>query len=166
MVNILMGEVEPETNPNNGAVMNRRKDVTHPEQMVDMMWFDPATTETVPAAYYVPADATRAIDLLRAHGIQMHPVARPVRGLEQFSIAANTTAQNFEGHPMRHLDGAWTAGDASAPAGSIEVLMTQPLARLAFYLIEPASDDGLVNWNALDDRLGPDVKIYPILRKK
>ena len=31
--------------------------------------------------------------------------------------------------------------------------MTQPLARLAFYLLEPASDDGLVAWNFLDDQL-------------
>ena len=166
MVEILMGEVEPETNPNNGAVMNRRKDVTHPEQMVDLMWFEPSTTETVPAAYYVPADATKAIDLLKAHGIEMHPLRQPLTGLEQFSIDANTTAQNFEGHPMRHIDGQWAATDAKAPAGAMEVPMTQPLARLAFYLIEPASDDGLVNWNVLDDRLGPDVKVYPILRKK
>ena len=43
--------------------------------------------------------------------------------------------------------------------------MTQPLARLAFYLLEPASDDGLVNWNFLDDQL-KDAKTYPILRKK
>ena len=43
--------------------------------------------------------------------------------------------------------------------------MTQPLARLAFYLIEPASDDGLVNWNFLDDEL-KDAKVYPILRRK
>ena len=44
--------------------------------------------------------------------------------------------------------------------------MNQPLARLAFYLIAPTSDDGLVNWNFLDDVLGADVKMYPILRKK
>jgi hypothetical protein len=166
MVEILMGEVEPETNPNNGAVMNRRKDVTHPEQMVDLMWFEPAATETVPTAYYVPADALKAIDLLRAHGIQMRPVREPVGGLEQFSIEANTSAQTFEGHPMRHIEGKWAASDAKAPAGSMEVPMSQPLARLAFYLIEPASDDGLVTWNVLDDRLGPDVKVYPILRKR
>ena len=43
--------------------------------------------------------------------------------------------------------------------------MTQPLARLAFYLLEPASDDGLVAWNVLDDQL-KDAKVYPILRKK
>ena len=44
--------------------------------------------------------------------------------------------------------------------------MNQPLARLAFYLIAPTSDDGLVAWNVLDDKLGADVKVYPIYRKK
>ena len=33
--------------------------------------------------------------------------------------------------------------------------MNQPLARLAFYLLEPRSDDGLVDWNFLDAALGP-----------
>ena len=28
------------------------------------------------------------------------------------------------------------------------------------------SDDGLTNWNYLDDMLGADVKVYPITRKK
>jgi hypothetical protein len=161
-----MRELDPDTTPNNGAVMTRRKDVTQPDQMVDERWFEPATTETVPSAYYVPADATKAIGLLEAHGIRLRPVRAAVRGLEQFAIDSNTTAQKFEGHQMRHLEGKWSASAAVAPAGSLEVSMTQPLARLAFYLIEPASDDGLVTWNVLDDRLGPEVKTYPILRKR
>jgi hypothetical protein len=166
MVEILMGEVENETNPVSGGIMNRRKDVAKPEQMVDMMWFEPATTETVPSAYYVPADATKAIDLLKAHGIQMRALARPVAGVEQFTIDANTAGQNFEGHAMRKIEGTWKAdSEATVPAGAWEVPMTQPLARLAFYLIEPASDDGLVAWNVLDDQL-KDAKVYPILRKK
>ena len=43
--------------------------------------------------------------------------------------------------------------------------MNQPLARLAFYLLAPTSDDGLTAWNYLDDLL-QDAKVYPILRKK
>jgi hypothetical protein len=166
MVEILMGEVENETNPVSGGIMNRRKDVVKPEQMVDMMWFEPATTETVPSAYYIPADATKAIELLKAHGIQMHAVTRPVKGVEGFTIDANTGGQNFEGHAMRKIVGTWKPDpDATVPAGAWEVPMTQPLTRLAFYLIEPASDDGLVAWNFLDDQL-KDAKVYPILRKK
>lgn len=43
--------------------------------------------------------------------------------------------------------------------------MNQPLARLALCLLEPTSDDGLVNWNLLDDLL-ENAKTYPILRKR
>jgi hypothetical protein len=175
LIDILMGEVEPITNPVTNTVMCNRKDVVHPEQMVDMRWFEPETTETVPAAYYVPASATKAIQLLKEHGIQMQQLTNEIRGagplihgdaIETFAIEANAPAQNFEGHAMRKVTGAWTAdATASVPAGSWEVSMSQPLARLAFYLIEPASDDGLVAWNALDDQL-KDAKTYPIVRRR
>jgi hypothetical protein len=166
MVEILMGEVEDEKNPVNGALMNRRKDVVKPEQMVDMMWFEPSATELAPSAYYIPADATKAIDLLKAHGVRMNVVSQPVKGVEQFTIESNTAGPTFEGHATRKVEGKWQAApDVTAPKGAWEVPMTQPLARLAFYLIEPASDDGLVNWNVLDDQL-KDAKVYPILRKK
>jgi Zinc carboxypeptidase len=166
-VTILMGAVEVEQNPNNGASMRLRKDVVNPVQMYDRMWFEPATTEVVPSAYYVPADATKALELLRRHGIRMQQIAQPAGGLEQFAIESDTNYQNFQSHDMRRLTGAWHAAPASvtAPAGSWMVPMTQPLARLAFYLLEPMSDDGLVNWNFLDDQL-KDATTYPILRKR
>jgi len=165
MVDILMGEVEPETNPLNEAVMCRRKDVIHPEKMVDMMWFEPATTETVPAAYYVPADATKAIALLKAQGIQMREARLP-SGVEGFTISSNAPGQNFEGHQMRRIEGQWDAAAPASPgANYLEILTRQPLGRLAFYLLEPASDDGLAAWNYLDDQL-KDATTYPILRRK
>jgi Zinc carboxypeptidase len=173
MVEILMGEVENETNPLNNAIMSRRKDVVKPEQMVDMMWFEPATTETVPSAYYIPAEATKAIALLKAHGIQMRELRQPITGaasgppLQVFHIENNTAGQTFEGHAMRKLEGKWgEVFDMGVPSGVWEVPMNQPLARLAFYLLEPASDDGLVAWNALDDQLKDGITRYPILRRK
>jgi hypothetical protein len=41
--------------------------------------------------------------------------------------------------------------------------MNQPLSRLAFYLLEPESEDGVVAWNVLDKYFG-DGKYYPILK--
>jgi hypothetical protein len=165
MIEILMGEVEDEKNPVSGAVMNRRKDVVKPEQMVDMLWFEPVTTETAPTAYYVPATATKAIEHLKAHGIQMQQVT--VSGdIEAFDITANTAGQNFEGHAIRRLEGKWGTPPDTKPGGKYwEVRMNQPLARLAFYFLEPMSDDGLVAWNYLDDQL-TDTKVYPILRRR
>jgi hypothetical protein len=42
--------------------------------------------------------------------------------------------------------------------------MTQKLARLAFYLLEPRSNDGLVTWNVLDEALKTGRS--PILRTR
>jgi hypothetical protein len=166
MVEILMGEVEAVKNPVNNADMCNRKDVVKPEQMVDMMWFEPATTETVPSAYYVPLGLTKAIDLLKAQGIQMKEMAL-AGSIDGFAITANTQAQApFEGHSIRKLEGTWSVKPDMKPGVKYwEIGTDQPLGRLAFYLLEPMSDDGLVAWNILDDQL-KDAKVYPILRKK
>jgi hypothetical protein len=166
MVDVLMGEVEPEINPVNQAVMCRRKDVLHPEKMVDMMWFEPATTEIVPSAYYVPADATKAIDLLKLQGLQMREAPVPA-GVESFTISSNAPGQNFEGHAMRKVEGQWGAkADLKSGVKYLEISTSQPLGRVAFYLLEPASDDGLVAWNYLDDQLKDGTTVYPVLRRK
>jgi len=173
-IDVLMGEVESEKNPNNGANMNRRVDVVHPEKMIDMLWFEPSSLENVPQEYYVPASATKAIDLLKAHGIQMRQLTASVSSVEQFAISSNTqrpVAQNSidtGSHGLRALEGAWQAApaDVTAPAGAWAIPMNQPLARLAFYLLAPTSDDGLTAWNYFDDVLGADAKTYPVLRKR
>ncbi|HYN09393.1 MAG TPA: M14 family zinc carboxypeptidase [Vicinamibacterales bacterium] len=171
LIEILMGEVEDEKNPVSGATMNRRKNVVNPEQMVDRLWFEPTVTEEVPAEYYIPAAASGSTELLRKHGIQMRQVTAPVRGVEQFVITSNTARPptgsiDTQQHALRTLEGKWEpAADVTVPAGSWAVPMNQPLARLAFYLIAPTSDDGLVNWNFLDDLL-KDAKTYPITRKR
>jgi hypothetical protein len=171
-VTILMGEVEDEKNPVSGGCMNRRKDVVKLEIMKNGMWFEPTKTEVAPAEYYIPATATKALDLLRAHGVQMKQLTAPVKGVEQFTITSNTQRQangsiDTGSHGLRTLDGSWAAAsDATVPAGAWAVSLKQPLARLAFYLIEPTSDDGLTTWNFLDEMLGADVKTYPILRKR
>ncbi len=170
MIEILMGEVEEEKNPNSGAIMNRRKDVVRPESMIDMLWFEPTATEVVPAIYYVPADASRALERLRAHGVRMTRVSAPVRGVEQFTMTSNTARPpngsiDTGTHGLRTLEGTWVAApQAAVPAGAWAVPLNQPLGRLAFYLLAPTSDDGLLAWNFLDDLL-KDGEPYPILRK-
>jgi hypothetical protein len=168
----LMGEVEDEVNPVNGACMNRRKDVLKAEVMNNGLWFAATATELVPATYYVPAAATKAIELLRAHGVQITEVKQAVSGVEQFAITANTARQPNGGidtgsHGLRTLTGSWEAASGvTVPAGSFAVSMNQPLGRLAFYLLAPTSDDGLTTWNFFDEMLGEGVKTYPVLRKK
>ena len=51
------------------------------------------------------------------------------------------------------MTGSYAPVEREVPAGAWRVAMTQRLARLAFYLLEPGSNDGLVTWNVLDESL-------------
>ena len=174
-VTILMGETEDEKNPLNDACMARRKDVLRAETMGNGMWFASTAAETVGSEYYLPANAEKALELLRAHGVQVRQVTQPITtGLEHFVLGSNT-ARTSQGmsmdtgtHGLRTITGQWeaVAAGTTVPAGSWAVPMNQKLARLAFYLVAPTSDDGLATWNFLDDFLGAEAKEYPILRKK
>ena len=84
--------------------------------------------------------------------------------IEEFTIEGiEPSARPFQNRTERTLLGAWTATERELPAGTLRVDMTQPLARLAFYLLEPMSDDGVANWNLVDG-LELDARTYPILR--
>jgi len=47
------------------------------------------------------------------------------------------------------------------PPGTLRVPLDQPLARLAFQLLDPRADDGLLVWNAFDAALvsGPGAEL-------
>jgi hypothetical protein len=87
--------------------------------------------------------------------------------VEEFQISGSTQSERaFEGHNERTLVGKWAPAERELPAGTVLVDLKQPLGRLAFYLIEPRSDDGLVDWNILDSALAEGVTVYPIVRSR
>jgi len=70
----------------------------------------------------------------------------------------------FEGHRTVAVTGQWKpAADSSVAAGWFLVSTDQPLGTLAGYLLEPASEDGVVTWNLLDRELRAGSP-YPVLR--
>ena len=109
------------------------------------------------------------IDRLEAHGIKYVRTEKEqtFKG-ERFHISTNVLAdREYQGtHKMRTLTGKWEATEQTLPAGSLVVSMDQPLARLAFILFDPRSDDGLMAWNILDPVLGatPAPEFYPVWR--
>ena len=108
-------------------------------------------------------------DRLDAHGIAYFKTTRAqALKAERFTIASSRTEEReYQGtHKLRTLTGAWEASDENVPAGSLVVPMDQPLARLAFILLDPRSDDGLMAWNLLDAVLAatPAPDSYPVLR--
>jgi hypothetical protein len=164
---ILMGDTMEEVNPYSGQTMLRRLDVRRPEQMWLENTFESTESERVPSAYYIPAALAPTLERLRAHGIRLERLDQPATlPLEEFRIdSSQVAAQTFEKHQERTVTGKYEPIERTLPAGTFRVSMNQPLARLAFYLIEPRSNDGLLTWNFLDDAV-KDSKIYPITRTR
>jgi hypothetical protein len=165
MVDILLGEVQHVHHPYTGATMLQRLDVKHVEHLPEYGTFVASESEKVPPAYLIPATLDHVVDLLDAHGIHFATLARETSiEVEEFEIASTEVAPRaFQNHRERSVTGTYHRITRAIAAGTIVVPMNQPLARLAFTLLEPRSDDGVVNWNVLDDVLEKE-KTYPIRR--
>jgi hypothetical protein len=166
-IEILMGAVAEEEHPVDGHVVHVRKDVKNPERMANYSTFAGTGLERVPAAYYVPSHLAEALDRLSAHGIAMRRVTSPVTAsIEEFRVdAVELATAPFQNRTERTLNGAWIAGVRVIPPGTMAVDMSGSLARLAFYLLEPRSDDGLANWDLLGEAVAAS-KVYPIVRSR
>jgi hypothetical protein len=167
LVEILLGEVTEEKHPVDGHIMHLRKDVQVPEKMAEYGTFKGTLFERVPSAYFVPPALVGVVERLRMHGVEAAPLkASTTLAVEEFQIErSEASPREFEKHNERTVLGSWQAAQRQLPSGTLRVDMKQPLARLAFYLLEPRSDDGLTDWNFLDDALR-DQKTYPIVRTR
>jgi hypothetical protein len=89
---------------------------------------------------------------------------RPGR-LERFLVHDIRREALFEGHRPSVVEGRWVPHAGETGAGWYVVRTAEPLGVLAAYLLEPASEDGVVTWNLLDAELVPG-HAYPILRSR
>ena len=113
--------------------------------------FDPTTTRRAPWGYAIAASDTSAIARLRFHGVRFGYLARAWTGEvgEQFEVDSTVVAPApFQKRREVRLVGRWLAAPATTfGAGTVIVPEGQPLGVSAMYLLEPESDDGLVNWD-------------------
>lgn len=122
-----------------------------PVAMTDYGIFSAKETSAMPFAYALDASEKNAVANLRTHGIVVETLdaATPI-AIAQFVIANVAHAEKeFQQQHETTLTGEWQHVDTTLPAGTFIIRMQQPLARLAFYLLEPRSDDGLFNWNVI-----------------
>ena len=131
-----------------------------------------ATTEaTLPKGYLIPAEFGSIVEKLRAHGVKIEQLekAQKFNG-EVFMIEEyKLSKRRFEHHYMATALGEFKEEKKRFPAGTYYIDLAQPLANLIFYLLEPQSDDGLLNWNFFDDFVGGSGKLekavaYPIFK--
>lgn len=163
---ILLGEVTETRHPLTGQRMRQRRDVRRPEQLADFSTFEGVEYERVPRAWFVPPRLALVVDRLAAHGIRTTTLAESlVTTVERFRIDSTSVAeQAFQNHRERTVWGRYEPAQVTLPPGTVVVMGAQPLGRLAFYLLEPRSDDGVLAWNLLDTALGARPESYPIVR--
>ena len=122
--------------------------------------------EAMPEAYLMPPRLRNIVELLRAQGIAVDSLTHEARvAIHEFAVDSLITGPLFEGHRTVQAEGQWRSrsADTVAGAGWYLVRTHQPLGAFAAYLLEPASEDGMVTWNFLDRELQPHTP-YPILR--
>ena len=135
-------------------------------KMTDYGIFAATEKSDVPYAFVIDARAKHVVENLLAHGIVVERLNGPATlPVDQFVIANAAHAdRDFQKHHALTLTGKWKSGKVSFDAGTFIVRMNQPLARLAFYLLDPRSDDGLFEWNFFDELLGDVAPVSKVMK--
>ena len=132
---------------------------------------EPTLTVSRPTAYLIPADLTKVVDLLRAHGIEINRLEVPeqqdvtIDRVDHLKVAPSQTTPRYAGdNPVEILATTSRIESQTIPAGTWRVSTAQPLGSLVVYLLEPRSDDGVATWNLLGDKVatGQDFPISKI----
>jgi hypothetical protein len=166
-VGIFVGDVTKAPNPRSGREMLAMTEMAVPVAMKDYGVFAATRSLPMPKGWLIPTNprVTAAVERLRWHGVKVQEITTPAQvSVERFSISDYTRADRpFQGHREARLKGTFEKAQLSVAPGALFVPADQPLARLAFYLLEPETDDGLVTWNILEEGLAAG-QTYPIYR--
>jgi hypothetical protein len=157
------GAPDPETGK--GAI--KRTGEIVPVRMTDYGIFASSERSEVPYAYVLDPAPKEVIANLRTHGIVVEQLAAETTlRVSQFQISETTSAeQEFQKHHELTLKGKWKDRDVTLAAGTHLVRMNQPLARLAFYLLEPRSDDGLFDWNFFEVEAKGVAPVWKVMKE-
>jgi len=164
-VDILMGTVETKTNPFSGAPYLNRTDSVYVTRIPEFGAFRAVESAMLPEGWVVDsASASTVAPILDAHGIAYSVVSDDMdKTVSTFQIdSLDVASRAFQQINEQELHGSWMMAQRSFTAGSLIVPVDNELGRLSHYLLEPRSDDGLVNWALIPDL--DQATTYPIHR--
>jgi hypothetical protein len=164
---ILVGSVTRHPDPATGRNQLSADPGFKPAAMKEFVAFKATRSVELPEAYVFPASLTEVADLARRHGIRVDQL----KSEQSFRVdrciveKVEQAARPFQGHRETKVTGRREVIEMKMPAGSFYVSMKQPRAPLIFYVLDPESDDGAVNWNLLDSSIsvGKDIPLYPVV---
>jgi hypothetical protein len=172
-VEILVSSVTKVNDPRTNRPRFVASDQSRAVKMAEYGEFEATRRIKSPAAYIIRPEQRKIVDLLLAHGVAVERTKKAEEfDIERYLVKSIVRAQRaFQGHKETKLTVTNEPAREQFPEGSYIVGMNQPLAALIFYLLEPESDDGLVNWNVLDEELDRAEKqagsgAYPVYRLK
>jgi dipeptidyl-peptidase-4 len=138
-----------------------------PTMMQEYGIFAATRSVALPRAYLLRNDENlkSVVAKLMAHGLPVEELTQSLTiNVDAFTIEKVTTEPRaFQGHRGVRLAGSQQVRSETFPPGSILVRTNNSLGRLAFYLLDPESDDGLVFWNFLDGYIDKG-KVMPVYR--
>ena len=119
---------------------------------------------SLPVAYVLPDSGGEVVRNLQNHGVQLKVLQRAVRVpvIVRRVLSIERSAMAFQQHHLVQLQTEEVRAERELGAGTVIVPTAQPLGRLAAWLLEPESCDGLVTWNFFDERLREGGE-YPVL---
>ena len=124
----------------------------------------------LPYAYLIPQPIPEAVEILQRHGVVVETLIEPVKLRAESFAVSKLEAQPMlnQGHRLNRVQGEYRMGEMEFPAGTTVVLLAQPLANVAAYLLEPESNDGLLVWNVFDRYLSQqwsrEPAVYPVYK--
>lgn len=119
---------------------------------------------TMPAGYIVPQQYAWAASRLVRHGIQVKRLrVDTLVEAEAYTFTQVEKSPEYQRHATLRTELTSERKTVLVDSGSIVVETSQPLGKLAAYLLEPDADDSLVSWNFFDPDIAPG-NTYPVLR--
>jgi hypothetical protein len=168
-VEILVGSVNRVIDPRTNRPRFEATKEARPVKMIEYGEFQATRRISPGAAYILKPDQGKAIKLLQMHGIAVETTKKAESfNVQQYTLKGVTRSQRaFQGHRETKAEVSLSDARVEFPAGSFVIPLTQPKAALVFYLLEPESDDGLLNWNFFEEELaqfekGSGSPVYPV----
>jgi hypothetical protein len=129
--------------------------------------FVPTLSRPLPMEYVLFGADSAVVALLRRHGVQVDTAGTAADDratLDAFAVDSLVRSPRaFQGHNELRVWGQWR--ESLVPRPKLLIVRTsQPLGRLAAYLLDPESDDSFFTWNLFDATLSRQ-RLFPVLRR-